>query len=90
MSLVIVVILRVKVACRNSTLPKITAMAVVRPASAKLVAVAAGRPTSYTTLGDTTDQAMPAYRHPQLAANYLAFIKLASIRLWLRTYVSAP
>ncbi|MFZ1002334.1 MAG: hypothetical protein WAN68_10040, partial [Pseudolabrys sp.] len=55
MSLVIVVILRVKVACRNSTLPKITAMAVVRPASARLVAVApAGRPTSYTTLGDTT------------------------------------
>jgi hypothetical protein len=33
---------------------------------------------------------MPAYRHPQLAANHLAFIKLASIRLRLRTYVSAP
>ena len=29
-------------------------------------------------------------RYDKLAANYLAFIKLASIRLWLRTYESAP
>ena len=26
----------------------------------------------------------------RLAANYLAFIKLASIRIWLRAYESAP
>jgi transposase len=31
-----------------------------------------------------------ATRYDKLAANYLAFIKLASIRLWLRTYESAP
>jgi hypothetical protein len=33
---------------------------------------------------------MPAcrYLHDKLAANYLAFIRLASIRLWLRTYES--
>jgi hypothetical protein len=29
-----------------------------------------------------------ATRYDRLAANYLAFIKLASIRLWLRTYES--
>ena len=29
-------------------------------------------------------------RYDRLAANYLAFIKLASIRLWLRTYESTP
>ena len=29
-------------------------------------------------------------RHDRLAANYLAFIKLASIRIWLRVYESAP
>src|SRR5712664_2768169 len=29
-------------------------------------------------------------RYDKLAANYLAFIKLASIRLWLRTYESTP
>jgi hypothetical protein len=29
-------------------------------------------------------------RIAKLAANYLAFIKLASIRLWLRVYESAP
>ena len=27
-----------------------------------------------------------ATRYDKLAANYLAFIKLASIRLWIRTY----
>ena len=31
-----------------------------------------------------------ASRYDKLAANYLAFIKLASISLWLRTYESAP
>jgi transposase len=31
-----------------------------------------------------------ATRYDKLAANYLAFIKPASIRLWLRTYVSTP
>ena len=31
-----------------------------------------------------------ATRYDKLAANYLAFIKLASIRLWLRVYESAP
>jgi hypothetical protein len=31
-----------------------------------------------------------ATRYDKLAANYLAFIKLASIRLWLRTYESMP
>jgi hypothetical protein len=32
-----------------------------------------------------------AYRHryDKLAANYLAFIKLAAIRIWLRAYESA-
>jgi transposase len=28
--------------------------------------------------------------HTALAANYLAFVKLASIRLWLRAYESTP
>ena len=31
-----------------------------------------------------------ATRYDRLAANYLAFIKLASIRVWLRVYESAP
>lgn len=31
-----------------------------------------------------------ATRYDRLAANYLAFIKLASIRIWLRAYESAP
>jgi transposase len=31
-----------------------------------------------------------ATRYDKLAANHLAFIKLASIRLWLRTYESTP
>ena len=31
-----------------------------------------------------------ATRYGKLAANYLAFIKLASIRLWLRNYESTP
>jgi transposase len=31
-----------------------------------------------------------ATRYDKLAANYLAFIKLASIRFWLRAYESAP
>ncbi len=31
-----------------------------------------------------------ATRHDKLAANYLAFVKLASIRLWLRAYKSTP
>ena len=31
-----------------------------------------------------------ATRYDKLAANYLAFIKLASIRLWLRTYEFTP
>src|SRR5262245_26247863 len=31
-----------------------------------------------------------ATSHDKLAANDLAFIKLASIRLWLRTYESTP
>jgi transposase len=31
-----------------------------------------------------------ATRYDKLAANCLAFIKLASIRLWLRTYESTP
>jgi len=31
-----------------------------------------------------------ATRYDKLTANYLAFIKLASIRVWLRVYESAP
>jgi len=31
-----------------------------------------------------------ATRYDKLAANYLAFIKLAAIRIWLRSYESAP
>jgi transposase len=31
-----------------------------------------------------------ATRYDKLAANYLAFIKLASIRIWLRANVSTP
>ena len=31
-----------------------------------------------------------ATRCDKLAANYLAFIKLASIRLWIRAYESTP
>jgi hypothetical protein len=31
-----------------------------------------------------------ATRYDKLAATYLAFIKLASIRIWLRAYGSAP
>ncbi len=31
-----------------------------------------------------------ATRYDKLAANYLAFVKLASIRLWLRAYESTP
>jgi len=31
-----------------------------------------------------------ATRYDKLAANYLAFVKLASIRLWLRVNESAP
>jgi transposase len=31
-----------------------------------------------------------ATRNEKLAANYLAFIKLASIRVWLRAYESTP
>jgi transposase len=31
-----------------------------------------------------------ATRYDKLAANYLAFIKLASIRIWLRAYESTP
>lgn len=31
-----------------------------------------------------------ATRYDKLAANYLAFVQLASIRLWLRSYESTP
>ena len=31
-----------------------------------------------------------AIRYDKLAANYLAFIKLAAIRIWLRAYGSTP
>jgi transposase len=31
-----------------------------------------------------------ATRYDKLAANYLAFAQLASIRLWLRAYESTP
>jgi len=31
-----------------------------------------------------------ATRYDKLAANYLAFVKLASIRLWIRAYESTP
>ena len=31
-----------------------------------------------------------ATRYDKLAANYLVFIKLASIRLWIRAYESTP
>jgi transposase len=31
-----------------------------------------------------------ATRYDKLAVNYLAFIKLASIRLWIRAYESTP
>jgi transposase len=31
-----------------------------------------------------------AIRYDKLAANYLTFIKLAAIRVWLRAYESAP
>jgi transposase len=36
------------------------------------------------------DSGCIATRYDKLAANYLAFIKLASIRLWLRNYESTP
>ena len=31
-----------------------------------------------------------ATRYDKLAANYLAFVKLAAIRIWLRAYESTP
>jgi transposase len=31
-----------------------------------------------------------ATRYDKLAANYLAFIKLAAVRIWLRAYESTP
>ena len=31
-----------------------------------------------------------ATRYDKIAANYLAFVKLASIRIWLRAYESTP
>ena len=31
-----------------------------------------------------------ATRYDKLAVNYLAFVKVASIRLWLRAYESTP
>jgi transposase len=31
-----------------------------------------------------------ATRYDKLAANYLAFIKLAALRIWLHAYESAP
>ena len=31
-----------------------------------------------------------ATRYDKIAANYLAFLKLASIRIWLRVYESTP
>ena len=31
-----------------------------------------------------------ATRYDKLAANYLAFVKLATIRIWLRAYESTP
>jgi len=31
-----------------------------------------------------------ATRYEKLAANYLGMLKLAAIRLWLRTYESTP
>jgi transposase len=31
-----------------------------------------------------------ATRYDKLAANYFAFVKLASIRVWLRVYESTP
>jgi hypothetical protein len=31
-----------------------------------------------------------ATRYDKLAANYLGFVKLAAIRIWLRTYESTP
>jgi transposase len=31
-----------------------------------------------------------ATRYDKLAANYLALVKLAAIRIWLRAYVSTP
>ena len=31
-----------------------------------------------------------ATRYDKLAANYLAFIKLAATRIWLRSYESTP
>ena len=36
------------------------------------------------------ENAGAATRYDKLAANYLAFIKLASIRIWLRANESAP
>jgi transposase len=38
------------------------------------------------------DQALPrvATQYDKLAANYLAFVQLASIRLWLRANESTP
>jgi len=38
------------------------------------------------------DQAVSAYRHryDKLAANYLAFVKLAAVRIWLGAYESTP
>jgi len=35
-------------------------------------------------------QRVVAARYDKLAANYLAFIKFASIRIWLRANESAP
>jgi hypothetical protein len=33
---------------------------------------------------------LQSYRYDKLAAQYLAFVQLASIRLWLRVYESTP
>jgi len=37
-----------------------------------------------------TDQAAQARRYDKLAVNYLAFVKLGSIRIWLRANESTP
>jgi len=37
-----------------------------------------------------SSNARVATRYDKLAANYLAFIKLAAIRIWLRAYESTP
>src|SRR5712692_4241048 len=63
---------RVRVACRNTTLPKIATVAAARPAGATAKRLAsAGRSTaSYTTIRDTTPFSLPAVARKKLTAAF--------------------